>query len=750
MAVDNKPVEFEDILVAELDSLNNRREFLHRKPVEWEKPGQTICTAVGLSLSGGGIRSAAVSLGALQALDRYRLIDRIDYLSTVSGGGYIGASVTATMTETRGTFVYGERAAETLVNPGRYLAHLRNYSNYLLAGGRQNLGSAVAIVVRGLIVNLAIVTPVLLYLSAAWMLILYSVDMTDIGRDWGFAGTTSLLVIGFILFLLWALVLSFRPQLLLSEEGSTLPTIASIYLIIIALAFFVELQYPLTLSAMKLYFRVQDDRALNIYDYILRLLHTVAAVGVPIGLATVLFQRQFGTALLRHGAISAAARIAFVIAAIELPLVIWIAFLHLSALGYFRAIDEFRSVGPVVVAYVVLATILVLFAILLKPNAVSLHGLYRDRLRKAFLQDLRSPAPVESSGYMMPATHFMRVSDISPIHAPYHLINAALNIRGSSYANQRGRDADFFVFSPHYVGSSVTGYVSTVNFEKAQKSFDLATAIAISGAAVSSSMGKNSIRLFAPTLALLNIRLGYWLRNPRRLFETSSWTTRVTRSFHFLWSEMRGRLYTDTSDEVYVTDGGHIENLGLYELLRRRCQFIICIDAEADPEMRFSSFLAAQRYASIDLGIQIDLPWQSVQATTVEWMGYDPLAAKHKERKPAAQGPHAAIGTISYPSGETGFLLYLKSSLSGDERDYILDYARRHKTFPHEPTGKQFFNEEQFEVYRALGNHIVQGVLSGIDVVVSIGPDSTPVLSKFDPGSGPAIKAVYDALLKSV
>jgi hypothetical protein len=91
--------------------------------------------------------------------------------------------------------------------------------------------------------------------------------------------------------------------------------------------------------------------------------------------------------------------------------------------------------------------------------------------------------------------------------------------------------------------------------------------------------------------------------------------------------------------------------------------------------------------------------------------------------------------------------LYLKSSLTGDERDYILDYARRYQTFPHEPTGKQFFNEEQFEVYRALGRHMIQGILSGRDVVVSGGRDSTPLMSNFDSDSSPAIRAVYDVLL---
>lgn len=349
--------------------------------------------------------------------------------------------------------------------------------------------------------------------------------------------------------------------------------------------------------------------------------------------------------------------------------------------------------------------LLLIVAGLLKPNALTLLGLYRDRLRRAFLFD--PTAPSDSGDNPLSRMH---VSDISSKYAPFYLINVALNIRGSSYANQRGRNADFFSFSPNFV---VTGYVPMKEFEKAQPGFDLATAVAVSGAAVSSSMGANTIRLLAPALALLNIRLGYWVRNPKNLQRPKQFIRNVFRSVlrstSSLWSEITGQLYTDISDEVYLTDGGHIENLGVYELLRRRCGFIICVDAEADPEMRFSSFMTLQRYASIDLGIQIILPWEKLQKTTVQWMGYDPLASG-SSMSPSSD-PHAAIGTIRYPGGKKGLLLYIKSSLTGDEPDYVRDYARRYPSFPHEHTGKQFFNEEQFEVYRALGFHMAEGVL---------------------------------------
>ena len=121
-------------------------------------------------MSGGGIRSSAVCLGVLQALNHHNLIGRIDYLSTVSGGGYIGTSLSATMTTAR-RFVFGERpagenrhAAEISDTPS--VGHLRNYSNYLIPAGFRDLLTGIAIVVRGLVANIGLTLPVVLLLAA--------------------------------------------------------------------------------------------------------------------------------------------------------------------------------------------------------------------------------------------------------------------------------------------------------------------------------------------------------------------------------------------------------------------------------------------------------------------------------------------------------------------------------------------------------------------------------------------------------
>jgi hypothetical protein len=200
----------------------------------------------------------------------------------------------------------------------------------------------------------------------------------------------------------------------------------------------------------------------------------------------------------------------------------------------------------------------------------------------------------------------------------------------------------------------------------------------------------------------------------------------------YFFNEMFGRL-SEEGSLVYLTDGGHVENLGIYELLRRRCRLIIAVDAEADPEMSFGALVKLERYARIDLGVRIDLPWAAIRDSTrlaskeiAETGGLPPDQARH--------GPHVALGSIYYPWGKndrdedehTGVLLYVKSSLSGDESDYIIDYKRRYPDFPHETTADQLFSEEQFEVYRALGFHALYQALRLRDVV-----SMRPVPAKF-------------------
>jgi hypothetical protein len=291
----------------------------------------------------------------------------------------------------------------------------------------------------------------------------------------------------------------------------------------------------------------------------------------------------------------------------------------------------------------------------------------------------------------------MALSQLSEADSPYHLINTALNVQNSKQVNRRGRNADFFLLSRNFVGSKATDYVATADMEAVMRGLDLGAAMATSGAAASANMGSATIKTLTPTLALLNIRLGYWLRNPRWVAKRGGWNP--VANFYFLF-ELFG-LLNEKRKSVYLTDGGHIENLGIYELLRRRCQVIIAVDAEADPQMGFGAFNILERYALIDLGVRIDLPWQQI-ADVSKATG---KAIDEKGDADKKLGPHVAIGEIRYPGDRRGILIYIKASITGDENDYIFHYKKRYGAFPHETTLDQLFSEEQFEAYRALGFH---------------------------------------------
>ena len=147
-----------------------------------------------------------------------------------------------------------------------------------------------------------------------------------------------------------------------------------------------------------------------------------------------------------------------------------------------------------------------------------------------------------------------------------------------------------------------------------------------------------------------------------------------------------------------MSDGGHFDNTGIYSLLQRRCRYIVAVDSECDPESRFSGLSNLIRLARIDLGIHIEINLRDVRKSGPNGFSRE----------------HAAVGTIYYPAikGETqvGKLLYLKSSLTGNENEYIYEYRSRNEAFPHESTSDQFFTEPQFEAYRELGFHIGRGI----------------------------------------
>lgn len=691
---------------------------------------------VGLALSGGGIRSAAFCLGALQALNEADVLKRVDYLSTVSGGGYIGCSLSAALEATHGKFPFESRIVE---DETPSMQHLRNYSNYLFPSGAIDVLHNASIYVRGLVANFILIMPFLLIAAAVTILLNPTVDDLHYANIPGleainifdsgyFVVTAYLSLILLVIAVVWGLLRSGTAAQSTCEVPSRTTRYIGWAVLIVFVSAFCELQ-PFVLAVMF------DQEKPGFFSASLQVINNISVALAPVAAIIAFLGSKLGefvksateSTRVRAKIAGYAARAAIYFAAIVIPFLLWVVYLNLSYWGICINSDGPACVAPnwlqtlakqlftepahkfnliVAAGYFLIAAGFLILALFLRPNANSLHPLYRDRLGRAFLFEPQPTLPANAEL----KTSRMHLSDLSGKYGPYHLINTALNIQNSKSANKRGRNADFFLFSPNFIGSETTGYVATRDMEKIATGLDLATAMAVSGAAASSNMGAQSIKPLTPTLAMLNIRLGYWLRNPLRVGKPELWKFRnVWANFYFIL-ELFGRL-NERRKSVYLTDGGHIENLGIYELLKRRCRVIIAIDAEADRELAFGSFNTLVRYARIDLGVEIDLPWQ--QITNVSHA--TSMAIDKKADCPKLKGPHCAIGEISYPGGRKGVLVYIKSSLTGDENDYVFHYRRRYSDFPHETTVDQMFSEEQFEAYRALGYHAAYGLFDRRD-----------------------------------
>ena len=221
--------------------------------------------------------------------------------------------------------------------------------------------------------------------------------------------------------------------------------------------------------------------------------------------------------------------------------------------------------------------------------------------------------------------------------------------------------------------------------------------MAISGAALDPNMKFDQSAALTAFLTIFNARLGYWMRNP----SCPDWVAESPKYGDRLLDELFGRT-DNTDDFVHLSDGGHFENLGVYELVRRRCRFIIAVDAGEDNDANDDSLGELIRLCRIDFGVRIELLT-------------DALEAQPPDRLSSA---HFVLGEIHYEDvdldREPGVLVYVKSSLTGDEPADLKQYAEKDDRFPCQATDiRQSFDEEQFECYRALGDHIARVVFEG-------------------------------------
>jgi hypothetical protein len=277
-----------------------------------------------------------------------------------------------------------------------------------------------------------------------------------------------------------------------------------------------------------------------------------------------------------------------------------------------------------------------------------------------------------------------------------------------------GRGCAPFTFSSHRIGiSSGTMFDGeraganddlmrpTQDYEEAAgiRLMTLPAAVAVSGAAVSPAMGRMTRAPLRLLLGLANVRLGLWLPNPRISglppaplpTEKSVWRL-VQWQLHqpgmlSLLRELLGRTGL-RGRWIYVTDGGHYENLGLVEALRRGATEIIVFDASGDAPHSWSAFGQAVETARADLGVQIDLD-------------PTPMTPPSDGRTPTL----VVEGSCTYPDGIQARLVLCKLAMPKDVPASwdVAAWASSHKTFPHDSTAQQLYGDREFEAYRRLG-----------------------------------------------
>jgi hypothetical protein len=403
------------------------------------------------------------------------------------------------------------------------------------------------------------------------------------------------------------------------------------------------------------------------------------------------------------------------------PIVFAVGLFSILSAALAAIIDETHSPG---LAMIIAGLTAYLLSLRIDVDEFSMHHFYKNRLVRCYLgasaanrrankftgfdrsDDVRlaTLANWTAHGVARPRDDNDRAYD-----GPYPILNTTLNLAyGEKLAWQQRKGASF-IFTPRYCGfcrvdadDANDSYRPTAQYAK-RGGLAIGTPLAVSGAAVSPNWGYHTSPTVAFLLTVFNVRLGWWLGNPSR----EKWQrTGPLMGLLYLVTELLG-FANNRRKYVYLSDGGHFDNMGLYELVRRRCRFIVVCDGEEDHAYTFGGIGSAIRQCRADFGVEIEID-------------FDALRPKEGKRSRA----HCAIGKIYYPAASrgcaaslrpmTGTLVYLKATLTGDEPADVLEFAARAREFPHQSTADQFFDESQFESYRRLGYHVGKRTFSPV------------------------------------
>jgi hypothetical protein len=678
-------------------------------------PPEKLRNGTGLALSGGGIRSATFCLGVTQVLAQARLLTKFDYLSTVSGGGYLGSFLSNQFTaedvlaETAAAAdeklavdpnlspAAKSKAEEKVAQNANALAtsaakafddvftgvaadstklrHLRNSSKYLLPTTTLARLKLVGLLVSGILATslLTVVVPVFCAFVVHWF-----------DRGGLLDGTSALPLFGHEIPPFWFV--------------AALAGIAAAVCWVLRPITNIWRRYREGLDSVAAYASILAGVCLIVAatPAALDLLEKLGNWKLTVASITSLTTLVSGAAVIKAIGVvwkyrKAVSRLFILSGGTLFVLVYLVTFqkLQVDASGPPSGSISF-TLGklPITTPELTVFGLLVLWLVwdvFINLNLTGLHRYYRDRLASCYLEvpptsrDISEPPPLEKLAAKL----------------PYHLINTTVNLASSDNPELRGRGGDFFLLSKNMCGSMITGYQETEQVSRMNPDLDLATAMAVSGAAASTNMGWQTMREYRTLMAIFNVRLGYWMR-----WRQDTKGRLASNAFIQLAREIFG-LLDEKASTLNLSDGGHIENLGAYELIRRKLKFIVCIDGGMDGTMDCADLNRLQRLVAIDLGYRID---------------FDAADLKLKD---SFSSNYGVLVKIDYTPAvedvekkQLGWMLYIKLAMLGTESNYVLDYRRENPKFPHQTTANQFFDEAQFEAYRKLGESAAQSFLT--------------------------------------
>ncbi len=663
-----------------------------------------------LALSGGGIRSASFALGVMQGLfsgtsKNPDILAKFDYLSTVSGGGYIGAALTwfrykrfplESKTSSHVAFPFGRKKTNPLVDddgPNKALDFIRQHGNYLTPSTELDLVSLISVLLRSTFVSLSV------YLSLLTVAMFYWQHPCKIFINTA-TTTYSLLINNF------SIAIPLNDPLCLAL---LIVVLLALFSLIFSIATFLKWGAN---TGYRLLIKIQACMgllgkitiALVVIGSLPYLANSIHSLWIKTSLAG---SMTFGGALLgffqsrREQGASTTAGLGIS------PTVQMI--IGAGLLVYGLLLAAFFLAETLIVDYALAITIIALVVgLLVNLNYAGLHRMYRDRLMETF-QPNPDNVKINRWGPATEANATLLERLCPPGQGLYHLINCNVVMVDSANAVYHGRGGDSFLLSPLFCGSKSTGWRATTEYMKNTfcRGITLPTAMAISGAAANpnagcSGQGVTRNRGVSTLMSLLNLRLGYWARNPQK----SNGCLPPNYLRPGLTAGVCGGGLNENNGFVELTDGGYFENLALYELIRRQVKFIVISDAGADPDYTFADLANAVERVRVDFGVKIR--FRSESEGNLE--GLLPGSAKDglmtQKYNLAKRG--YAIADIEYEKRDFGIMVYIKPTMTQGLPEDIYGYKIAYPTFPDQTTADQFFDEAQFEAYRELGYQLTK------------------------------------------